>query len=60
MELTDVKVCSKSVFNDLQAEYRMQTFLNAETIKIKTKADAETERIASELKVLKNQEENQT
>lgn len=29
VELTDVKVCSKKLFQDMQAEYRMQTYLMA-------------------------------
>jgi len=37
VELTDVKICSVKLFEDLQADFRQETHLKAEQIKMNTK-----------------------
>ncbi len=45
VEITEVKICSKRLFDDMQAEFRQETHLKAEEI-----------RLSTENKVLENQQ----
>ena len=48
VELTDVKICSKQLFEDLQAEFRNSAHLNAQRLKMQTTQKVTEERLASD------------
>ena len=49
VELTDVKICSRTLFEDLQAKFRQETHLAAERTRLETNQKVIEERLASEL-----------
>ena len=49
VELTDVKICSRTLFEDLQAKFRQETNLTAERTRLETKQKITEERLQSEL-----------
>lgn len=60
VEITDVKICSKRVFQDLQAEYRQDTNLKAELVKLDGSMQIEQSRQVSSLRMSEKEEVNQT
>lgn len=60
VELTEVKICSYKLFEDLQAEFRQETSLTANQKKISTNELLTKNRLASELKMTKTEEESKT
>jgi hypothetical protein len=50
LELTDVKVCSQRLFEDMQVEFRQNANLKSERIRLESSATISRERISTELK----------
>lgn len=60
VEITEVKICSTKLFNDLQAEYRQDTHLKAQKIEIESNEKMQETKQNSEVKVAQMNEENRT
>jgi regulator of protease activity HflC (stomatin/prohibitin superfamily) len=50
VELTEVTICSKQLFNDLQAEFRQESHLAAEDIRLKSEQEINEKRLAARLR----------
>jgi flotillin len=53
VEITDVTICSDTLFGDLQASYRQQTHAEAEQIRVETKKGLEEHQMAVDLDLAK-------
>ena len=51
IELTDVKICSKALFEDLQAAFRQSTMLAAKRITLETQKKITQEQLAADVKL---------
>ncbi|KAL4489277.1 hypothetical protein ABPG72_006341 [Tetrahymena utriculariae] len=60
VEITDVKICSKSLFEDLQAEYRQEARLKAEAIRVETNNKVEKNKLESDLLLAKSRADTET
>ena len=60
VELTEVKICSSKLFEDLQAEFRQETSLTANQKKISTNELLTKNKLTSELKMTKTEEESKS
>jgi hypothetical protein len=57
VEITDVVICSASLFEDLQAPYRQETHASAEQIRLETRQELEEGKLASKLYLARQQTE---
>ena len=60
VELTEVKICSSKLFEDLQAEFRQESSLTANQKKISTNELLTKNKLTSELKMTKTEEESKS
>ena len=60
VELTEVMICSYKLFEDLQAEFRQETSLSANQKKVSTNEMLTKNRLTSELKMTKTEEESKS
>lgn len=60
VEITEVKICSRNLFEDMQAEYRQETHLKAEQIRLETNNKVEQNRISSEFQLNKSKIDTET
>lgn len=60
VEITEVKICSRSLFEDLQAEFRQEAHLKAEHIRLETYNKVEANKMESELLLSKQRNDTET
>ncbi|KAL4455783.1 hypothetical protein ABPG74_003193 [Tetrahymena malaccensis] len=60
IEITEVKICSRSLFEDLQAEFRQEAHLKAEQIRLETNGKVERNVLESELALTKRRADTET
>eukprot|EP00703_Trepomonas_sp_PC1_P004277 JAP92329.1 SPFH domain/Band 7 family protein [Trepomonas sp. PC1] len=60
IEITEVKVCSRTLFEDMQAEFRQEAHLKAENIRLTTSNQISTRQMESDLAMNKSRQDNET
>lgn len=60
VEIVEVKICSKALFEDLQAEYRQDTRFKAEQIKQETFKKMEENKLSVDITVAKARNDTET
>lgn len=60
VEFTNVRICSKTLFEDLQAEFRQEEHLKAEKVRMETTNTITERQLDADLKIKKSQADNET